>query len=158
MQQNTDDLCEMIIRKYYTQIYRYCFSKLQFNEQAAQDCTQDTFMIMIQKKNRLTLSGNMRVWLYKTADHVIRNYLRKERRHMENLPLDDTIPIDNAEILALTADSPLDCLTEREKAILTAYYTAEHGHRETVAAQYNMTLDQLYREIERLKKKLSSVI
>ena len=73
-----DDLCSILVETYYDAIYRYCYATLQFDEQAAQDCTQETFYLLVKKKAVLNLHGNMKVWLYKTADRVMRNYMRRE--------------------------------------------------------------------------------
>ena len=80
---NQDELCVIIAEKYYQPIYKYCYAKLNCDASAAQDCTQNVFLIMIQKKNRLNLSNNMQTWLYKTADRVIRNYRRKEKKYRD---------------------------------------------------------------------------
>lgn len=44
---NQDELCVIIAEKYYQPIYRYCYAKLNYDANAAQDCTQNVFLIMI---------------------------------------------------------------------------------------------------------------
>ena len=58
-----DDLCVVLAEKYYQDIYRYCYAKLNYDENAAQDCTQEVFFVLVRKRDTLNLAGNMRVWL-----------------------------------------------------------------------------------------------
>ena len=153
---NQDELCIIIAEKYYQPIYKYCYAKLNCDANAAQDCTQNVFLIMIQKKNRLNLSNNMQTWLYKTADRVIRNYLRKEKRYQNQIPIDEIELADQGGLPGQETETPLDCLTEAESALLHEYYEAAYGTRNELANQHNMTLYELYKEIERIKKKVKS--
>lgn len=151
---NQDELCVIIAEKYYQPIYRYCYSKLNYDVNAAQDCTQNVFLIMIQKKNRLNLSSNMQTWLYKTADRVIRNYRRKEKKYREQIPIDEIELADHGGLPGQESETPLDCLTEAESTLLYEYYEAAYGSRNKLAQQHNMTLYKLYKEIDRIKKKI----
>lgn len=151
-----DDLCMMIAEQYYQAIYRYCYGKLHFHTEAAQDCTQEVFLILIQKKERLDLSGNMKTWLYKTADHVIRNYQRKEKKYQNSIPIDEIELADDSSFPENSAGMLLSCLTEAEYNLLIAYYDAAYGTRNELAAQYGMTLPALYMEINRLRNKVKA--
>lgn len=51
MSNNT--LCNEIIEKYYASIYRYCFVRLDYNEYAADDCTQEVFLILLKNSTSL---------------------------------------------------------------------------------------------------------
>ena len=152
-----EDLFEIIVRQYYDSIYRYCFYCLQGDEASAKDCTQETFLILIEKKRSVDLSGNIEGWLRRTAKNVIRHYLRKEKKSRGNLDLSQIAELgeNDRNIERLTEESALDCLTEAELSLLTAYYNAPRGEKSTVAKQHGMTLYALYNEIDRIKKKLS---
>lgn len=153
---NQDDLCTMIANQYYRPIYRYCYEQLHFNVDAAQDCTQEVFLILIQKKNRLDLSGNIKVWLYKTADRVIRNYRRKERKYQNCISIDEIDLVDDSNSQDFESDDRLSCLTEEEYALLQEYYSAEYGNRNEVAKRHGMTLPALYMEIHRIRSKVKT--
>jgi RNA polymerase sigma factor (sigma-70 family) len=154
---NTDDLCAMIAEKYYHEIYGYCYYKLNFDTNAAQECVQDTFLVMIQKKKRLNLNFNMRSWLYKTADRVIKHYWRKEKKRKLQVPIDEIELADDGGLAFVDCEQQFECLTKDELELLTAYYEAEHGTRSTLAQEYHMTIYELYREIDRIKKKIRSL-
>lgn len=152
------DLCSVIAETYYDAIYKYCFAALGCSEQAAKDCTQETFFIMVRKRRRLDLSGNMRVWLYKTADRVIRNYLRRERRQQSAVPLDELeIPVES-EFFSSEPSLFREYLTAEESALLTAYYGAGHGSRAALAESRGLTLRMLYKRVEQIKSKLKAAL
>ncbi len=150
----SNDLLTVLIDTYYEAIFQYCYVTLRYDEQAAKDCTQETFFILVKKKSRLNLQDNMRIWLYKTADRVMRNYIRKEKRYR------DAVPIDEIELPApvAPAESELEslcaCLSSEEYAMLTAYYDASHGERSLIAAQFGISVQALYKRIDKIKQKL----
>lgn len=153
----SEELFEIIIRQYYDSIYRYCYYCLNGDEAAAKDCTQETFLILIEKKRMVDLSGNIEGWLRRTAKNVIRHYLRHERKKRESLDLSQLTDLgkNDRNIERLTEESAFDCLTEAELTLLTAYYNALRGEKKALAEQYGMSLYALYNEIARIKKKLS---
>lgn len=151
-----DDLCVVLAEKYYQDIYRYCYAKLNYDENAAQDCTQEVFFVLVRKRDTLNLAGNMRVWLYQTADRVIKHYWRMEKRRKKQVPIDDVELSDDGGISALFRDSLFECLTDQEYELLSEYYNAPFGSRNELAQKHEMTIYELYREIERIKVKVRS--
>lgn len=154
MKQN--DIFVLVIEKYYNEIYRYCYVKLNFDEYAAQDCAQEIFLALLQKKKRLDLNVNIRAWLYKTAALTIKHYWRKQKKLKNQISIDDMELSDNGGLDILNDLDLLDCLPEEDKELLLSYYDAEYGHRNELAQKYNMTLYQLYKEINRIKQKIKS--
>ena len=147
--------CADIIDKYYRIIYAYCFSQLNFSKFAADDCTQEVFLIMIKKQKKLDFSDNIKLWLYRTADNVIRSYRRKNFREAD-VDIDElTIAVENDfEIKADSSAEILDRLSEDEKNLIEAYYSSDYGGKEKVAEHFGITLSQLYKRIHKIKQKL----
>lgn len=50
-----ETLCELIINEYYDKVYNFCFANLNRNKQAAEDCTQETFLTFSRKEINLNL-------------------------------------------------------------------------------------------------------
>ena len=151
-----DDLCSILVETYYDAIYRYCYATLQFDEQAAQDCTQETFYLLVKKKAVLNLHGNMKVWLYKTADRVMRNYMRREQRYREQIPLDEVEIPDPSGAPDEVHESLCDRLSAEEYDLLLAYYGTEHGNRTQVSERFGLSARGLYKKIDKIKHKLRS--
>jgi RNA polymerase sigma-70 factor (ECF subfamily) len=72
-----------MVRKHYVDVFRFCSREL--GAQAAEDATQETFMIAVQRYASFRGESSPRTWLLGIAVNVIRNY----RRRMRGLPLVD---------------------------------------------------------------------
>lgn len=87
---NNNSIYKDIVKKYYREIFNYCYVKLRYNKQDAEECTQETFMILLKKWKSLSSIDNIRGWLYRTSDNVMKNYNRKANRHRNELsPFND---------------------------------------------------------------------
>lgn len=75
-----------IVNRYYHVILNYCKYKLNGNYAAAEDVTQEVFLTLYRKINRLKISENIKLWLYRTADNNVKTYIRKNPSF---LPIDD---------------------------------------------------------------------
>ena len=152
-----EEQVEALIRQFYREIHCYCISRLKPDLQGAQECTQDVFLLLTEKKAQLDLSGNIRAWLYKSADNIIGSYLRNREKH-RHIPLEEAVIPTEGGIGRLLQETPMqkirDCLTAEELELLLRYYSLKRGERGELAEQYHMTLDKLYDEIERLKRKI----
>lgn len=152
MSNNT--LCNEIIEKYYASIYRYCFVRLDYNEYAADDCTQEVFLILLKKQHKLNLSDNIRAWLYETANRVIKAYLRKNKKDESLINCDE---IEDKSATVISEISPvLDILSEEEYTLISDYYSTEYGSKSELAQKYGLTLTQLYKRVHTIKEKVKS--
>lgn len=75
-----------IVNKYYSEIYNYCHTKLGYRHTAAEGVTQAAFFALYKKLNRLKLSDNIKIWLYRAADFEIKKYIRK---NLSFLPIEE---------------------------------------------------------------------
>ncbi len=140
---------ESTVRLYYQSIYNYCLSRVE-DINSAQDCTQEVFLIMYQKINALD-SCNIRAWLYRTADNIIKNYRKVSAKQNEIL-------IEEAEKIIYT-----DCydeekilpgvLTKHELKMLSEHYI--DGYDIAYVAEKNgKSTAAVYKMFQRLKVKL----
>lgn len=146
--------CEQIMQKYYRELYNYCFAKLKYNKQSAEDCTQELFLTFLKKHPELDETDNIRIWLYRTADNVIKAYNRKNS-HNEisldkcseamNMPAPDSFGQQT---------SLSEWLTDEEINIIRLYYETDYGDKESVAKKLGITVTALYQRINKIKNKL----
>ena len=141
-----------IVDKYYSEIYNYCRTKLNFNRTAAEDVTQEVFLALYKKLYRLKLSDNIRAWLYRAADFEIKNYIRHNPSFISLEECTEEINIAPVGIPSLS-DNDFDCLSDEDKTIIFDYYSGED--KEHIAKANKMTLNALYIHIHRLRKKLA---
>ena len=150
--------CRKIIDKYYNEIYSYCFIKLKYNKHSAEDCTQEVFVIFFQKHEKL-YENNIKIWLYRTADNIIKTYLRKNTNN-------NTVSIENSVEAMNLADTSqfhendesdiFDCLTEEELKLVRLYYDTDYGNHKETAEKNGLTLTALYQRIHKIKQKLKN--
>lgn len=150
-----DKKCESLIEQYYTRIIRYSAFCLQGDVDAAEDCTQEVFLLLLKKKDVLDLSGNIQGWLYAAAQRICKEYLKRLAKQKEAVPfsLDETrelpAPEENDE-----AGFIFEALTDEEYRLLSEYYTEPHGKRMKLAQHMNLSPAQLAKKIAAIRRKL----
>lgn len=152
-----DEQCTAAAERYYQPIYRYCLLQLGGDLSAADDCVQETFLRMLEKKDSLDFTGNIRSWLYSTAYRVIKEYRQQTRREQEMCPDDLDVELVSAEQESSGAEDAarlLRSLSDEEYRLLEAYYDSNHGSKAAVAREYGMTMPQLYKRIQTLRLRL----
>ncbi len=152
-----DAQCNAAAEQYYQPLYRYCLLQLGGDLSAADDCVQETFLRMLEKKDTLDFTGNIRSWLYSTAYRVIKEYRLRNRREMELCPGDLDVEAVSAEQDTASAEEAaklLSALSDEEYRLLEAYYDSEHGSKAAVAKEYGMTMAQLYKRVQTLRLRL----
>ncbi len=154
-----DALCDEFVKKNYRPIYLYCLHLLNQDVLAAEDCTQDVFLLMIQKKDTLDFEKNIRGWLYATADRICKDYRKREMKRTTLIiaSLDEIadIPDQNSPI---DSDAMLDCLSDEELQLLKAYYSEQYGERMLLAEKHGMTHSQLGKKIYAIRQKLKKYL
>jgi len=149
-----NDILIKIIEEYYQIIYNYCYAKLNFNHTNAEDCTQEVFLILFKKQKKLSLSDNIKIWLYKTADNVIKSYKRKNKINDKILSIEEIeIAVEN-DFEITDKNKIFDDISEEEYTLLKTYYNAEYGNKKEVAKQFSLTVQNLYKRIHKIKSKL----
>ncbi len=148
-----ETLSELIIREYYGMVYRFCYVMLRGNRQAAEDCTQDTFLTFFSKRSQLNMTDRLPHWLFKTAKRCIKSYLRKHKDIYIRLEdVSETIGQED-DILKMKSDV-FDSLTPEEIELLEIYYNNEYGDRVRLAEERGMTIAALYTRVYRIRQKL----
>jgi RNA polymerase sigma-70 factor (ECF subfamily) len=138
---------EEIVINYYQKIFNYCYAKTG-NYQIAEDCTQETFLILYKKMDKLKLSTNVLAWLYKAASLEIKNYLRKNK---ETIPLES---ISETEIESSPEPKFLeDIITDDEYELLSEYYISQKDIN-NLADERKISKMALYQRIQRIKNKI----
>lgn len=148
--------CEQIMTKYYREMYNYFFVKLKYNKQSAEDCTQELFMIFLKKHENLDENNNIRIWLYRTADNVVKTYYRKNHG---DLSLEDcTEALNTPAPDCFADDSPnlSDWLTDEESELVRLYYDTDYGDRKSAANKLGITVTALYQKINKIKQKIKN--
>lgn len=145
------DEYEILFKKYYRQIYNYCRVKLR-HDQSASDCVQEVFLILYKKLEKVDLTENTVIWLYRAADKVISKYLKKHSSDISLDSLDE--PIEDKRAFISDSYEVIDTyVTKDELSLLENYYLHGETIRE-IAEKSAVSEAAIYKRIERLKSRL----
>jgi RNA polymerase sigma-70 factor (ECF subfamily) len=166
-----------IVMRYYEKILKFCVYALGGNRSAAEECTQDIFLILYENMARLKDYDKIGGWLYKTAGNISKQYaasLRKERNRFA-VPAsrtgDGEAPIDL--IAAKNSKSEEEQITEekalaraaaeigkrlgpKDEQILRLAFREKHPLKE-IAARLGISLSAAKSRVSRLRQKVSSL-
>jgi RNA polymerase sigma-70 factor (ECF subfamily) len=167
-----------IVKRYYEKILKFCAYALGGNRSAAEDCTQDIFLILYENMARLKDYERIGGWLYKTADHITKRYaasLRKERKHFAapspgaedgETPLDRIAAGDRVkseeeqraeeQALARAAAEIEKQLGPKDAQILEIAFRQKNPLKE-VAARLGISLSAAKSRTSRLRQKISAL-
>ena len=168
-----------IVNRYYEKILKFCAYALGGNRNAAEDCTQDIFLILYENMGRLKDYDKIGGWLYKTAGNIVKQYaasLRKERKRFAvpspafepaggEAPLDriaaggiksEEEQIAEEKALARAAAEIGKRLTSKDEQILRLAFREKHPLKE-VSARLGISLSAAKSRASRLRQKLSAL-
>lgn len=146
---------ELIIEKYYRPIYCYCTAKL-YDSEAAKDCTQEVFLAFVRKAERLDVEQEIRPWLYRAADLVIRAYRRKNSQLL-SISDEDLERLCETVMPEYTEDCLRELLTEEEYALVWQHYMEGQTMR-TLAARCGTSEDAMKQRISRIRRRLADAL
>lgn len=150
---NNNSIYKEIANKYYNDIYKYCYYKLGYHREDAEECTQEVFMILLIKWKSLSSHENIRGWLYRVADNVMRNYSRKSNKYKNELSVLEDISLNIKYNEDDGAFDILSILTIAERNLLKEYYLDKATAKE-LSVKYKLSENAIYVKIHRIKIKL----
>lgn len=147
------ELAKIIIERYYLDVLSFCLSKMN-DYSDAEDCTQETFMKFLSKREKLSFTDNILIWLLKTADKTIKEYNKKRsEKYYDISEYADIIPDNGSDIKPISMIYKY--LTTEEATLFMEYIYCKSKNEKTKLAYKNkLSLGALYTKITRIKKKL----
>lgn len=148
--------------RYYDDVFRYCYYQTG-NEQAAWDCTQDTFLHLLRFLDSYAEQGKFKAWLLRIALNACRDYFRKNRpgdysyeESSEYLPSPE-----NRVETGLLIQEGLNRLSEEKREVVVLYFYYGYKQREiaritgaplsTVKTRLRTGIQSLQKYYERLQ-------
>lgn len=148
-----EEKIEDLIRKYYSDIYKYCFFHLG-NRETAQDITQEVFLKFLKSLDTYREYGKLKNYLYVVAKHTIKDFFRKRYETTEEIETEiscdgglDNVPL---QIDIWREIQKLDSL-DKELIILRYYQDLKV---KDIAKIVNMPASTVGYKIKRIEKLL----
>ncbi len=162
---------EIIAKKYYKDVYSYCFSYLDCDAEEASDITQDVFLFF-QEKCEILEDINIQSWLYKVAKNKVKEHYRKLKKEEKLLALEkslanfseeDIIPLFdehfniNDEEIEKYKDIVLKGLTKREQELYTKIFIEKKKYKD-IAEELNISVKAVNSRAMRLRIKIRRIV
>ena len=123
------------------------------DKQAAEDCTQEVFLLLFQKREKLDFTEKLRSWLYESAQRICKNY--KKKHSLNDADIDDyaeQIPDNSGKETVLK--EIYEILGTDDAEFYLEYSEADQGQRKKIAKKMGITVKALYRRADRIREKL----
>ena len=158
---------ENVTEQYYMPIYKYCYKRLYYNESYAYDITNEVFILLCEKWDSLQ-KENIKAWLYRTAENLLKQFFRKNNKlHEEVIYIDDlddstknnlTYEQDfeniNNDDIEIYKNEILNKLSESEKELFNLVFTERLPYIE-ICEQYSISRENLKKRLYRLRQKIT---
>ena len=159
---------DAIINYYQPAIYNH-LRRLINNDDDAADLAQEVFLKLYKTKDRINPSDNFKSYLYKIATNTAYDWLKKKKRHPEDLIIDDEgVDFETIEaklsyykiedISLIDLNSALDQIKTIYKDLLLLYYQQGFSYEEisTITGRpLNTVKVGLYRAKKALAEKIN---
>jgi len=98
-QRGDKEAFQLLISRYHPFVYKFLV-KTTDNEQTAEDLTQETFIKVIRNIDKFDTAGQAKFSTYviAIAKNAYIDYLRKEKRLKQNVPLPENFNVENVNI------------------------------------------------------------
>jgi RNA polymerase sigma-70 factor (ECF subfamily) len=171
-----------IVNRYYGKILKFCCYALAGDRSAAEDCTQDIFLVLYERMAALRDYDTIGGWLYKTAGNISKQYAAFRRREREKFAVpsagfvagdDGELPLDNIaaknnikseeeriteeKTIAWAAGEIKKRLKGDDERILELVFQKKYPLKEA-AARLNITLSAVKSRTSRLRQKISALV
>lgn len=153
-----EDAVEKFVCKYYTDMIRFCSSKIKDINQA-EDLVQQTFLQFFQSLCRYEHRGKAKNYLYIIAGNLSKNYLaRKQVDYLEQIQEEPISKEFQSEVaVRISVQQAIDILPEQLREIIQLYYFQELKIREISSILGIATSNVKYR-LKSARDKLSEIL
>ena len=128
-----EDASEILVRKYYLQIMRFCGWQCG-NTDLAEDLAQETFLKAFKSLDQYQKKGHFKAWLYSVAKSVCIDEFRKRRIESETAFDIYELGSDSLEIKRLEDDDEIRhmmaSLPKDQKEALLLHYIEGFSYRQ----------------------------
>ncbi len=109
---------EKVAKQYYGDVYKFCCSRCR-DPQVAEDITQETFLLLMQKKDSLT-DQNICAWLINVANNKLHEWFRKKSLEMNCVSIYDVnvSSVDEFAIDEPSEEEAFDAIQQKIMSIL----------------------------------------
>lgn len=158
VQQGNEEMLEVLIRRYYDEVYYFCCYKTG-DAESSYDCTQETFLKVTRNIHRYAEKSRFKGWLFSIARNVCNDFFRGKPKEVPDTESLMEIPEQKNRIagseIALDIREALKLLTEEQREVVILRFYCDFKVREIakiVGVPLPTAKSRLKRGIARLKE------
>lgn len=160
------DRFTQIYNEYKSSIYKFCLVKLSGDSNSAEDCMQNSFIVLYKKMKNNEEIENPRAFLYKTAsNYVLKCIEEKAKENSKTVPISEyeDKAVDSQSIIDSDIDYSIlnkklnDALNPDEQMLLKLKYIDDLTI-EQVAGVLNISKPAVAKRLQRLREKIKNSI
>lgn len=155
-----------VYKEFRKNVYNYCLARLGGDENGAEDCTQEAFVVFYKRLKRGEAFENPRAFLYKTAQNITLKHREKTNKkayhespfsaELESV-LEDKSSVDDKLILSELVNLFDSVMSEDEKKLYTMYFS-DGMKINDIASELGINPHACTVRISRLRKKLKNAL
>lgn len=160
---NADELLKEAYEKHYGYVYKFCLSRLPKDRASAEDCAQETYIVLYNKLKSGEEIENVLAFLLQTARNFVLKQLREVDKRQNEVDLDEIVHIpsqneDMDEKLTFEEYSRqiTAALTDKEAELFKLRYISEL-EIPAIAKIRNSSEANIYTELSRIRKKIRKI-
>ena len=161
---NTNRILSECFEEYRIKLFNYCLARLDGAREDADDCVQDSFVVLQQKLNSGERVENPRAFLYRTADNFVKRKKEEKAKAVQrNVPLEyaeglfpagaDYLKAVDKTDYDLLAEELINTLTDDEKALYDLRFVRRAAVND-IAATLDISPAAVSMRLKRLKEKV----
>ncbi len=160
------ELFEKVYNQYRADIYKFCLVRLKGNVHYAEDCLQNTFLVLYKKYLENESIKQPRAFLYRTADNYVKKCYSEFQKQMsktvdfdsaENSLFDEQYVIDSNVDYDIISKRIYKVLNADEMMLFTVKYIEDNTIEET-AVRLGITKVCAAKRLQRLREKLKPIL
>ena len=162
---------ENLSEEYYMSIYKYCYIRLENNKSYSYDITNEVFVLLCEKWEGLK-KENVKAWLYRTADNMLKSFYRKNKKRSRELvyieDLQDFIINNNLSYeqdfdniseydIEIYRNEILGELSDKEREFFNMVFIEKRPYAE-ICEKFSITRENFKKRLYRLRQKIKEAV
>lgn len=158
-----DEMLSQAYKSYYSNIYRFCLTKLKNDIDNVEDVVQEAFLILYKKYLDGVKIEYVQAFLFKTTDLIIKNRYRELAKEQKQVSIEEVvhIPSQNEDIddrltFEQYSRQISDALNDTDAELFSMRYVEELKIDE-IAQRMDMTISAVTTRLSRIRIKLQKI-
>ena len=162
LKKQANEKLDLAYKEYYTDLLRFCNARLKDSHQA-DDCVQECFLVLYKTFLKGEEIHNIKLYLYKIADNLIKAEWRKNKKNEDVVDIDslaEVLTVSSSDFEKIDFDELIEklssSLNENEYMIYKLKYIEDKSIKQ-ISEETGLSFEAVAKRISRLRNKLKEI-